>query len=613
MSKEGFYSKSTPVVQWQMNGSNGTSKPQRRFSYRASLSNSSHQGSHNYYINYGLEDFKLLFKNTPNNDVLCYYELYKYSAFLDYARTLPEYDDFMKELQARIKTDKKFRESTVRVAGFASSFRFRSYRSEFHEFIDKEVLRIEQLELEKKSQWFYYQARDLMSDWSNGQRSTSNNIDVSKRLDARINSVVQGLKGNYNALQDQLCIEVSEIENRVIELEKNYSHDYYVKILTPLVRACAAQAIKETSPIFAFQLTDFSYAVTDVLLQGMEILYNTSCSVVKGAAKGIGTTLSIDHWKNMVTDTVQMAGMCIDAIGQEALFDTSYAIARSSQNSDAIVKFAQENFVQTQQEMEAFKAMATESYNKLKAMSWQEVVESSSEIGTTMILDTLVLNITGGCVGSVNKAFINKLSNLAEGGAIFTEQYAAEVAGFGKLIIEEGPECATKINDAIKKELIACIDNQSAAQQARKTLFPQKWAQEVRHKICNMDNDILDIMEKTGGHTLELHVGQTYNELLARSFGKRKVDITTFKNKELAIRSVKQSLKYNADTIISWLQNSEKDTLILEFSHKHPIGTGVLKGKRTPFYDLKTSRIVLEKDYKQELGFKILTAFPIFN
>ena len=179
--------------------------------------------------------------------------------------------------------------------------------------------------------------------------------------------------------------------------------------------------------------------------------------------------------------------------------------------------------------------------------------------------------------------------------------------------MKKGPECATKINDAIKKELISCIDGQSAAQQARRVVCPQKWAEYIAHKIRNIGDDILDIMEKAGGHTLELHVGQTYDELLVRSFAKRKIDITTFKNKNLAVKSVKQSLKHNSDKIISWLKNSEKDILVLEFSHKHPIGTGIFKGKRTPCYDLKTSRIVLEKDYKQEFGFKMLTAFPIFS
>lgn len=598
----------------KVKGLNFTTKPQYRFSYKASLSNSSHQSSLNYYIYYGLEDFKILFKNTPNNDVLCYYELYHYSAFCNYARLLPEYNDFMRELHGRIKTDKKFRKRTIHISGFPSSHGFRSSTSGFHDFVNKEVQRIEQLELQKEIESLYYKTRDLWHDWSIRQKNISNNIDVNERLDARISAVEQWRNGNHNALQNQICIEASEIQSRVTELEKNYSHDCYVKILTPVVRACVAQAVKETCPIFAFQLTDFSYAVTDVLFQGMDILYNASSCVVKGAAKGIKTTFSVDHWKSMITDTVQLAGMCIDTIGQEALFDTSYAIARSSQNDDAVMKFAQENFVQTQQEMQAFKAMANESYNKLKEMPWQQVVENGSEVGTTLVLDGLVLNLAGGCVGSANKAFINKLSNLAEGGAIFTEQYAVEVAGFGKLMIEEGPECATKINDAIKKELIACIDNQNAAQQARKAICPQKCLEEIVYKIRNVGDDILDIMEKAGGHTLERHVGQTHSDLLIRAIDAKGSDtISTFSSKRIAIKSVQENLKNNCSQITTWLQNnpSPNKPKSFDFIHSQEIGNGIFKGKKNRLHSLNSSRVVLLADSSNELGFKIVTSFPI--
>lgn len=333
----------------------------------------------------------------------------------------------------------------------------------------------------------------------------------------------------------------------------------------------------------------------------MDVLYNASCSVAKGAIKGVSTVASVDHWKNMITDTVQLAGMCIEAIGQEALFDTSYTIARSSQDSDAIVKFAQQYSLQTQQDITAFKAIATESYNKFAAMPWQEVVENGAEVGTIMILDTLVLNVAGGCVGSANKAFINKLSNLTEGGAIFTEQYAAEVAGFGKLIIEEGPQVTTKIGDVVKKDLVSCIDGQNAAQQARRTICPQKWAEEVAHKVRNMGDDILDVMEKASGHTLERHVGKTYEDLLARSIEKGRKTVTTFSDKKTAIKSVKESLRNNAEKISMWLCDESKEELILEFSHSYGIGNGIFKGKNNPYYDLKHSRIVLEKDPKLEL------------
>jgi hypothetical protein len=454
-----------------------------------------------------------------------------------------------------------------------------------------------------------YALNRCINEWSTRNQSLGGN----KRLESRLAAIDQIFKGNYSALHEQLRSEVSEINSRVDQLEKNYGYDRYVKMLTPLVRACTAQAIKETCPLFAFQLTDFSYVVIDLLFQGMGVLYDTSCSVGKGVSKGISATLSIDHWKSMITDTAHLAAMCIDAIGQEALFDTSYAIARSSQEPDAIMKFAEQYYLQTNQEKEAFKASMQESYNKLAAMSWQEVIENGSEIGTTMILDGLVLNVAGGCAGSINKTFINKLSNLTESGVVFTEQYAVEVAGFGKLIIEEGPECATKIGDAVKNDLILCIDNQSAAQQARRIICPQKWAEEVAHKIRNVGDDILDIMEKAGGHTLEKHVGKTHQELLSRSRGVDKNTISTFANKRIAIDVVKENLKHNAEEISVWLSNNKglDEKKVFHCSHKYTIGNGIMKGKKNGVCELFDSKIVLLPDAKFSCGFKILTAYPV--
>ena len=104
--------------------------------------------------------------------------------------------------------------------------------------------------------------------------------------------------------------------------------------------------------------------------------------------------------------------------------------------------------------------------------------------------------------------------------------------------LKKGPECATKINDAIKKELISCIDGQSAAQQARRVICPQKWLEEIAHKIRNVGDDILDIMEKLGGHTLEKHVGKPYDYLKKRISNTKKGSATTFTNKRTAIACI---------------------------------------------------------------------------
>lgn len=58
-----------------------------------------------------------------------------------------------------------------------------------------------------------------------------------------------------------------------------------------------------------------------------------------------------------------------------------------------------------------------------------------------------------------------------EGGAIFTEEYAVEVAGFGKLAIEEGLDASTIINQAAKNDTALLAENtQSTSQQTKQNL-----------------------------------------------------------------------------------------------------------------------------------------------
>ncbi len=104
-------------------------------------------------------------------------------------------------------------------------------------------------------------------------------------------------------------------------------------------------------------------------------------------------------------------------------------------------------------------------------MSWQELVEHGAELGTTMVLDTLALNAIGGFANKTGLAVVSQLSKAMENGALFSERYAVEVAGFGKLIIEEGPEAVT---EAIKDIARFKASSQESIAQTIKNSLPIK-------------------------------------------------------------------------------------------------------------------------------------------
>jgi hypothetical protein len=118
-------------------------------------------------------------------------------------------------------------------------------------------------------------------------------------------------------------------------------------------------------------------------------------------------------------------------------------------------------------------------------------------------------------------------------------------------------------------------------------------------------------MESAGGHTLQKHVSQTNEELIRRAIQEEVEAATSFTNKSTAIQAVQQNLRRNCKEIAQWLENSPLNKTTFDITHEISIGKGVLQDKSTVIYNLTKSRVVLVKDATQELGFKILTAFPI--
>ncbi len=115
-----------------------------------------------------------------------------------------------------------------------------------------------------------------------------------------------------------------------------------------------------------------------------------------------------------------------------------------SKNYDAILDIAHEHCLHTQAQIDSVKSLAKETYKKLTSMSWQELVENRAALGTTMVLDMLALNALTSFANTTGRAAVKQLSNAMKKGTALTKQYTTEVAGFEKLIIEEGPEAAQK-------------------------------------------------------------------------------------------------------------------------------------------------------------------------
>ncbi|GIN66731.1 T7SS effector LXG polymorphic toxin [Bacillus sonorensis] len=133
----------------------------------------------------------------------------------------------------------------------------------------------------------------------------------------------------------------------------------------------------------------------------------------------------------------------------------------------------------------------------------------------------------------------------------------------------------------------------------------------------NLDNDILDVMEKNDGHLIKKHLGKSNEDLIKRA-NKEGVDSTTFTNKKTAIKAAQQGIRKHAKEISEWLNNPDSNPrLVINTKHGFEIGKGVstknqgASASKQVTYGLKNSRIILKKDSSMENGYKIVTGFPV--
>src|SRR5690606_36869916 len=126
-----------------------------------------------------------------------------------------------------------------------------------------------------------------------------------------------------------------------------------------------------------------------------------------------------------------------------------------------------------------------------------------------------------------------------------------KVPVFYKEKLSTGPSDITSIGVEMK-----------SLSEVRPQLFAGKGNMKERGKIepnvlRNVDNNILDIMELAGGHTIERHVSKTSQELIRRAI-KEDVDAaTSYANKAIATKAVQENLRKNANEIAKWLNESD--------------------------------------------------------
>jgi len=459
------------------------------------------------FQNVSCAEFQALFQNVSNESTLIkHLELFADQDFLACVRTFDCYDSIILNLKNKIDHDKMFRNKTKNISGFTYKHFLWWEKSGFHTFINEEAERIKnkraheayrlcceqeaaqkkQKEKEYRQQYCLHvdntQELDVLIQEYTQQACVTDqagNSDISTRLMDRARALektrnnpdayfdyashVPRVNGydkyadvfskTYGAALDcQLHMELCETRNAMIDLECNSPQNFRIKIIAPVVHHLAAQAKCEHNVYAAFELLDICYALTNVIRKGLQAARKYSCAVVKGIASGVTNVFSFDYWKEMATSALPLGVLFLDAVGQEeARQNIFFAVPLSKNNHDMAIKVAQEYSLHSLSQINGIHRQLQKTYKKVLGTSWETLIERGAQLGIMMILDVLLLNAVLSVANATGRAAVQQINSVLERGMLFTEQHTVEVAGFGKLILEEGPEAAQWAATAIKE------------------------------------------------------------------------------------------------------------------------------------------------------------------
>jgi len=354
---------------------------------------------------------------------------------------------------------------------------------------------------------------------------------------------------------------------------------------------------KEGNVLTASRALDACWALVDHAQAAAHYAYTVARThaplVAKGVADGVceslhGAAHVVCHPVEAAQDVAQslaVAGYCLGKL--------AYAAADYEGMADLLETHADVAQAMMQEHIDQPSALPL-LYEQVKD---NISTENVARVGTKAVVDMMLLHGVTKVVSAIAKESVATFIGCMRKG----EQSADVALTAENISVQCGEEIASVMQ---KMESTQKTGGSAAAAH-----------QDIVQKIRNVGDDILDVMEKAGGHTLKEHVSKTHSKLISRISTIKTKTVTSFTNKHVAINAVKENLKYNAEKIASWLvtnppHNAKKS---FDFLHPYHIGNGIIKGKRNGLQSLNESRIVLTPCLTNEFGFEIITSFPIIK
>lgn len=262
------------------------------------------------------------------------------------------------------------------------------------------------------------------------------------------------------ALDQQLHEELCDTRLRMHELTLNHSTMDYGHIYTPIVFRCTALAKQERNLSSAFGLSNFSDAVVRILSRGIQFISHVSSGPIKGLKMIAQDVSSSKYWTELVTampnfiinvlptllaQSPELLKQGIIFAAHEQSFwdrlDQTYILGDYELLDKRSKAYAEESREQLKPIDKRFKQLAS--------MPWEDIGKYGTYYGSRLILDAIACRAFTLAASAAGREITCKIATFLESSR--APEQLVEVAGIGKIAINDGIETANKVINVIKE------------------------------------------------------------------------------------------------------------------------------------------------------------------
>ncbi len=125
--------------------------------------------------------------------------------------------------------------------------------------------------------------------------------------------------------------------------------------------------------------------------------------------------------------------------------------------------------------------------------------------------------------------------------------------------------------------------------------------------------DITKHDEAFNGHTVEKHIGKSQDWLDGRLAGSRHEKfVSSYSDSVTATKVISEIIVENQEKIKEWIEDQDKDKLILSKKFDNKIGV-VMKKKDKEIKDCNVGVVILKRPHRVSEKFYIITSYPVVN